>query len=163
MKRSSLKRGTSTLRRTGFKSSTGVSARCRPGLLCAKKTVDGDSAREVKRECDQIVRDILKLRDHCCMTLTCTETRGLQVSHFVKRGVLALRWNLVNCNLQCVGDNARHNTEPEPYRYSMVLFYGAKRVAELERIGKENPRVEYPQLLKIRDGLRAELMRLKIQ
>lgn len=121
------------------------------------KTVAGASERAIRDENDELVRKILRLRDHSCMTADCFRTSGLHVSHFIKRGVLALRWDLRNCNRQCDPCNALHNSNPAPYRHAMLMWYGEARVKQLERIGKDNPRLEYTDLLEIRDGLRREL------
>jgi len=127
----------------------------------ARVTVDGDPAKDIRAECDQIVRDILKLRDKKCVTFDCRRTEGLHVSHYIKRGVLALRWSLQNCNGACDPCNERHNADQSPYRNAMILRHGIGVTFRLEHIGKENPRITYSQLLEIRDGLRAELERIK--
>ena len=65
--------------------------------------------------------------------MTCGAVEGLTCSHFVKRGVHSLRWNLVNCNTQCGACNSRHNSLQEPYRRYMVKRYGHGVIDDLER------------------------------
>lgn len=146
------------LQRSGIAKKQGSSGKSRKRLVAHRpssaKTVDGAGSRAIKNECDMLVRWILKLRDHSCITATCSATENLHVSHYVKRGVLALRWDLQNCNLSCDPCNAKHNIDQAPYRHAMVMWYGEKRVQELDRVARENPRLEYIDLLAIRDGLR---------
>lgn len=126
-----------------------------------KATVDGDSAKAIKDECDELVRKIIRLRDKKCVTFDCPRTLGLHVSHYIKRGVLALRWSLQNCNGACDPCNELHNTDPKPYQNAMILRYGIGVSFRIEEIGRTNPRLEYVDLLAIRDGLRLELERVK--
>jgi 5-methylcytosine-specific restriction endonuclease McrA len=109
-------------RNSGFSSKPRKRLRAR--RPASAKTVDGAGSRVIRDECDNLVRKILKLRDHSCITATCSATENLHVSHYVKRGVLALRWNLQNCNLSCDPCNEKHNTDQSPYRHAMVMWYG---------------------------------------
>jgi len=126
-----------------------------------KPSVDGDSEREIRDDCDELVRQILKLRDSKCVIFDCVATEGLQVGHYIKREVLSLRWDLRNCNGQCSFHNKAHNENSKSYRDSMFLKYGIGVTFQIELMAKENPRLEYVDLLAIRVGLRNELARLK--
>src|SRR6478672_10579597 len=127
-----------------------------------KPSVDGDSGREVREDCDELVRKILHATPtsrtgEVCFIVGCYQSENLHVSHYIKRGVLATRWRLDNCHLMCDPHNEQHNYHANLYRQAMNLWYGPERAEELERIAKENPRVEYVDLLTIRDDLRSEL------
>lgn len=121
------------------------------------------SGRAVKQECDQLVREILTLRDESCVNFGCGRTEGLHVGHYITRKVLALRWNLQNCNLQCDFHNEAHNTDPKPYHDAMFLLYGVGVTWRIEGIAQDNPRLTHTELLEIRDGLKEELARLQRQ
>lgn len=89
------------------------------------------------------------------------ETEGLQVGHFIRRGVTLLRWDLTNNNLQCPDHNSLHEYDPEPYRDAMVACYGHTVVKQLEREADSSRDLSYVEMLAIRDHLRAELKGLK--
>lgn len=120
-----------------------------------KPTEDGASLRELKDEMDGLVRTIIAQRDRECVNFGCRETEGLHVGHYIKRGVLALRWDLRNCNGQCDPCNEAHNTKFEPYQNAMILKYGIGITWKIEELAQQNPRLTYVELLAIRDGLRA--------
>lgn len=149
MKRSPIQRGSKGLKRGTLK----------PRKWSKKPTEDGDSLREVRDECDALVRTIIALRDKKCVNFDCKETENLHVGHYIKRGVLALRWDLRNCNAQCDFHNGQHNTNPKPYRNAMILRYGIGATWKVEELGQHNPRMVYTDLLDIRNGLRREAAR----
>lgn len=130
--------------------------RIKPRKFNKKPTVDGDSLKDVRDECDALVRTIIALRDVKCVNFDCRETKGLHVGHYIKRGVLALRWDLRNCNAQCDPHNEAHNLNPKPYQEAMILKYGIGITWQIEDNGKESPRLEYSDMLSTRDGLRRE-------
>lgn len=127
----------------------------------AEVAAGGDSARSVKAECDMIVSQIIALEAQDCFVCGIpAAVTDLHPGHFITRKVLAIRWDRRNYRPQCNWCNRNHNESPAWYRGMLVLDIGEDEVRELERIGKENPRVEYSQLLEIRDGLRTELARV---
>lgn len=138
-------------RGTGLKRSS----RLRVRKYSKRPTEDGASLRELKDEMDGLVRTIIARRDRKCVNFGCRETEGLHVGHYIKRGVLALRWDLRNCNAQCDPCNEAHNTDPEPYRDVMCFRYGAAVTMDIDVLGDQNPRLTYVELVAIRDGLRA--------
>ena len=144
------------LRRSQMNRKKGIKSR-----FNRKPSVDGDSERNIRDDCDELVRQILKLRDSKCVIFDCIATEGLQVGHYIKREILSLRWDLRNCNAQCPFHNKAHNENPKSYRDSMFLKYGIGVTFQIELTAKENPRLEYVDLLAARDGLRSELARLK--
>ncbi len=123
-----------------------------------KRSVDGDSGREVRDDCDQIVRDILALRDSKCVT--CPETEGLEVGHLFKRGKFRVRWDLLNVARQCPPCNKRHNAQPEHYIEAFLMKHGEEAYNELRQESHRGP-LNYSQLCDIRDGLRSELTKMK--
>jgi len=122
------------------------------------KTVDGDSPRAIKDECDQLVRDIIALRD--CSCVTCNRgDRVLHVGHLFRRGLESVRWNLLNCNAQCDPCNVIHETEPLHYQMWFRFVYGNVAYDVLEIASRSKHKFKYIELGEIRDGLRAELKR----
>lgn len=121
------------------------------------KTVDGDSARMIKDEMDELVRKIIKLRDWKCVT--CPITGNLQVGHLFRRGLESVRWNLLNCNAQCPLCNSEHETEPQYYIRVFIQRHGEKAYLALYDQSRSKHKFTYIELLEIRDGLRAELNR----
>lgn len=126
-----------------------------------RATVDGDSEKLIRDECDNLIRDIIKIRDSSCFT--CGIPRkwvAVFPGHYITRKVLALRWSLDQVHAQCNLCNSQHNTEPIVYRKALMKEYDEAFVLQLEFIAQQNPRVEYTDLLAIRDGLRSELQRM---
>jgi hypothetical protein len=121
------------------------------------KTVDGDSRRAIKDECDQLVREIVNIRDRRCFT--CPRTQDLQVGHLFRRGIESLRWDLRNCNAQCERCNAQHEYDPDPYFQTFEFIIGANMLWALTEQSKSKHRFTYIELIEIRNGLRAELKR----
>ena len=82
-------------------------------------------------ELDQLVRDILKLRDKVCQMSGAT--KGLNVCHFISRAVIACRWDLDNVILATSGINnfwmPKYKTR---YRDFMVKRIGLDKVEQLE-------------------------------
>ncbi len=126
----------------------------------AKRTREGDAGKEIKAEMDQLVRDIIALRDGYCFT--CDATGGvLHVGHLFRRGLEATRWNLLNNHAQCDPCNGVHEYEPEIYIGCFVQRYGAEAYAELRALSRKSQKISYTELLNLRDGLRNELAKLK--
>lgn len=132
----------------------------------AKVTVDGDSEKDIKRELDQLVRDIIKLRDDRCFT--CGRARGtvnLEVGHMYHRGIQVLRWSLVNCHAQCGGFagscNAKHEEDPGTYQLAFIKAYCMDDFFDMETLSNSSHKHSYIELLGIRDGLRAILGEMK--
>jgi hypothetical protein len=131
--------------------------RLKPRKYSKNPTVGGASRSQLKDECDSLVRSIVALRDDKCINVDCRETEGLHVGHYIKRGVLALRWDLRNCHAQCDFHNELHNTTPRLYQHAMILRYGIGATWKIEEKGERNPRLSYVEILAIRDGLRQAL------
>lgn len=116
------------------------------------RTKAGDSAKMIKDECDQLVRRIIALRDHKC--ITCWAHSFLHVGHLLRRGIESVRWNLRNCNAQCDPCNLLHEEDPHHYAIAFIARYEAEDYAELEALSRSNHKFTYSELLEIRDGLR---------
>ena len=119
MKRSWIKRGNSQLKRSYIK---------RSGF---KKRRVKTERQVLIDELDQLVRDILALRDKVCQMSGAT--KGLNVCHFISRAVLACRWDLDNVILATSGINnfwmPKYKTR---YRDFMVRRIGEDKVIQLE-------------------------------
>lgn len=118
-------------------------------------SIDGDSARDIKDECDQLVREILTLRDTLC--ISCGTGGQLEVGHLHRRGHEPVRWNLQNCNGQHSTCNQSHNENQDAYIEGFVQKYGEAAYHELRALSRSARKLSYVELLETRDGLRAEL------
>lgn len=127
----------------------------RPRFRKAKVTQDGDSAKDIKLENDQLVRDILAIRDRKCFT--CPATEGLQVGHLFRRGVESLRWSLENNHAQCPSCNDRHNLEPHHYEKEFIRQFGRRAWNDLSERARRRDKLTYIELSDIRDRLREVL------
>ena len=87
--------------------------------------------QQLVSELDQIIRDILKLRDKVCQMTGAKE--GLNVCHFISREVIACRWDLDNVMLATGGINCFWMTKYKTrYRDFMVKRIGLDKVIHLE-------------------------------
>jgi NinG protein len=125
----------------------------------ARHTADGDSARDIKLENDQLIRDVIKLRDRKCFT--CPATDGLEVGHLFRRGIESLRWSLENNHAQCSYCNQLHNYELHHYENAFKAAYGIRAWKNLENRSRQKGKLTYIELSEIRDHLRVVLAQLK--
>jgi len=72
--------------------------------------------------CDSLVSKIVIARDRRC--ICCGTSENLTCGHFFKRGFMAIRFDLVNCNAQCASCNSLHNEDTEPYKTKFKEKYG---------------------------------------
>lgn len=63
---------------------------------------------------DSIVSLIVRARDKKCVQ--CGTRERLTNGHLFSRTNYSTRWDLFNCNCQCMGDNLRHDSDPYPYQ-----------------------------------------------
>lgn len=77
---------------------------------------------------DQLCSTIVILRDRHCVI--CGSVNHLSNGHYVRRGVEALRWNLLNCNCQCIACNSMHEVNERPYKEWMIDNYGEEILEE---------------------------------
>lgn len=148
------------LRRSEFKNrGKGIQrkGRIKPRKFNRQPTQDGASLKDVRDECDALVRTIVALRDEQCVT--CPQREGLQVGHLFKRGKELIRWHLLNVAGQCPNCNARHNEHPEFYIERFVMKHGEAKYAGLRELSQSKRILTYVDLLEIRDGLRREAAR----
>jgi NinG protein len=125
----------------------------------ARHTQDGDSARDIKLENDQLIRDIIKLRDRKCFT--CPATEGLEVGHLFRRGIESLRWSLENNHATCSLCNFRHEFAPHHYENAFKVAYGVRAWKNLEKRSRQKGKLTYIQISEIRDHLRVVLETLR--
>jgi len=133
----------------------------KPRRPSQKATVDGDSAKAVKDECDEIVRQIVRLRDFKCVT--CWTYQDLHVGHLFRRGIESVRWNLLNVAGQCDPCNLLHEEDGVPYMDAFIDQHGEDVYRELVRLSRSKHKFTYVELLDVRDGLRAELAARKVK
>jgi|GEM_PF-1819985 len=127
----------------------------------ARHTQDGDSARDIKLECDQLMRDIIAIRDRRCFT--CPETEDLEVGHLFRRGIESLRWSLENNAAQCSPCNFRHEFSPHYYENEFKRRFGLRAFKNLEERSRQKGKLTYIQISEIRDHLRVVLETLKVR
>ncbi len=127
----------------------------------ARHTQDGDSARDIKLENDQLIREIIAIRDKKCFT--CPETEDLEVGHLFRRGIESLRWSLENNAAQCPSCNFRHEFASHHYENAFKAAYGLRAWKNLEKRSRQKGKLTYVELSDIRDHLRVVLGGLKLR
>jgi hypothetical protein len=130
----------------------------RPRRYNTNPTVDGDSLRAVKDECDTLVRSVIALRDEQCVT--CPAREELHVGHLFRRGHEHVRYDLRNVSAQCDPCNSRHNEHPEFYIERFVMTHGEQAYADLRAEAHKRGKLSYVEMLAIRDELRQTLVEM---
>ena len=87
-----------------------------------KPTNTGLERRKMIKYLDDLVSKIVRLRDKRCVT--CGSVDNATCSHLFKRGDSILRFDLINCNQQCVECNGKHEHTREPYERWWKDRYG---------------------------------------
>lgn len=124
-----------------------------------KKTADGDTEKNIKLECDDLVRRIIAIRDAKCFTCRCRT--GLQVGHLIRRGIEAVRWDLENNHAQCEPCNVRHEEKPEIYEHEFLRRFGGEVLAKLIIRASRRTKLSYIEISAIRDELKLTLARME--
>lgn len=76
----------------------------------------------------------------------CPNTSNLQNGHIISRRNKAVRWDEMNCHVQCAGCNIKHNTEPQHYINWFIGKYGMNEWMELCNRAKEVKRWKWYEL-----------------
>lgn len=97
--------------------------------LFVKKITTGKK-RLLVRHADKATSFYVIRRDRFCVT--CGTMNNLSCSHLFRRGRMPLRFDLFNCNCQCMTCNERHNSDPRPYEEWFIKKYGQKKFDELQ-------------------------------
>lgn len=101
---------------------------CRRSMLLSDK---------VKR-LDEVFSRYIRLRDthggtgQCITCGASIRFETCDAGHYISRRHMATRWNEENAHGQCVECNRWRHGNLQQYRRSLVLIYGAERVAQLE-------------------------------
>lgn len=91
------------------------------------------------KKLDEVFSRYVRLRDTrngCGLCISCgmpIRFETCDAGHYISRRHTALRWNEQNVHAQCIECNRYRHGNLQLYRRSLVLIYGAERVAELER------------------------------
>ena len=109
------------------------------------------------RQCDDLVRLIVRARDKVCQRTG--KTKNLQVAHYKTRGNLSLRWDLNNVILLNAGIHYWWaHTKPEEFRAFMIERLGLEKVEQLDLKARYRPSpIRLSDLMLIKLGLEQEL------
>jgi len=138
-----------------------------------RKTLQQKTAQELIKEADKWFSRYIRIRDAeyedgawvgecitCDRKLLVIDANdkwiaSSQNGHFITRGIHSLRFEELNCNLQCAHCNAWRDKEDmlERYRKALEKKYGAgtnkelKRLSQLENAHKRLPKQELLQII----------------
>lgn len=131
MKRTQLKRGTSQLKRSGFKRT--VSGSKRP--LGASKVLKGSKSRsktktqaQLKKELDSVFSKFIRQKyadKHtglvkCYTCQTVKHWKEMQNGHWIPRNILITRFSEENCRVQCTGCNMFQKGRPDVFAVNLL-------------------------------------------
>lgn len=113
------------------------------------------------KKLDDVVRQIIRLRDtHCCSCGKRLED-NLQVSHYIGRRHYSLRWDLRNVAGSCPGCNLLHNHNTLPYTTFMIREYGEEILKEFSEIMKLHTKFSTSQLEELLHKIEEQIKELK--
>jgi hypothetical protein len=135
MKRTPLKRGTKTLKRTGFKVNTATPIKKRSKRLLGGNKRKSKSQAKLKKELDAVFSKYIRLT-HPARCYTCglsKRRKNLHCGHFVSRQYLATRWDENNCRPQCVGCNLYGGGKPLDFEENLKKELGNDFVEKIKQ------------------------------
>lgn len=140
LRKTPLKRGTSQLKRSGFKQKSLEEVKALSAIKKPKKRLQGlgpsakqkkPSVAKLKKKADVVWSQYIRLRDSdrngmvkCISCDTVKHWKEMQNGHFVTRGVNSLRYDEQNCNGQCVACNMFKSGNLFEYGRQLDLKYG---------------------------------------
>lgn len=144
MKRSPLTRKTPLRRKTALKAYTKVKKPKLESLPSLVKKADTAFSRYVRlRDSEYVEGEWLGVCITCPRRLVIVDREGrwnagANLGHFVGRAAKSLRWDELNCNMQCAHCNAWRDKESmiTAYRKALDDKYGAGTARKLVREGK---------------------------
>lgn len=154
MKRTPLKRGTSQLRRSGFKkkdpsemkpmkrtplrSKTPLKSSVKGSKTRVKRKKGKLSMAKLKKKLDAVFSKVIR-NEHAIggivFCFTCRKVgvvKTMQCGHFVSRQYLATRWDKNNCRPQCAGCNLFGNGKPLDFEENLKKELGDVKVEEMK-------------------------------
>ena len=96
------------------------------------------------KKADSLLSRYIIRRDGQCVT--CGSSSQLTNGHLISRVCFALRWDLRNCNCQCVGCNLRHEYRPEIYTQWFIRKYGVEEYEKMVQKSYQIEKVNIPYL-----------------
>jgi hypothetical protein len=116
--------------------------------LIARPSLVGSRAWLIE-QLDAQVRRLVRARDKVCVT--CGSRFNLEISHFYPRWFLSIRFDLTNCNLQCVICHRKfHEKKTTAYARYMKRTYG--------QVGIDALNARRQSLVKLSDSELEELL-----
>jgi len=113
------------------------------------KRIGKSERSKLIKSCDDIFRKILLLRDKCCQYSGRHE--NLQVSHYITRENLHLRWNFDNCHIINGGVHIfLFHKRPHVYKEWLIRKIGIEKVEWLEMQDKTNCQPLYTYDIKMK-------------
>lgn len=94
----------------------------------------------IEDKLDTIVRKIVRARDSNWSVFRCISCGELkrvteaENGHYIPRSQTALRWDLRNCNLECLKCNRFDQDHLKGYRLNLIKKIGLTEVQELEAL-----------------------------
>lgn len=124
-----------------------VRPKLKPVRVHRKRVKQVSERKRWERRLDDIVREIVKERDGFCvirvskevfsddgeMLIPASHTDVMQCGHLITRAKKSVRWDLVNCSVQCSSCNIKHEFYPEIYTSWFLDRFGQDEYKRLCR------------------------------
>jgi len=110
--------------------------------------------KKLVKTLDKLVSKIVVARDKRC--ITCGKTERLGNGHLFSRIAYSTRWDLRNCNAQCVSCNYRHEYDFYRYEQAFKNKYGEEAYHELYRQFNKPRKFTDKELKELLEELNAE-------
>lgn len=113
------------------------------------------SERAIKNELTVLVSRITRRRNPFCVLCGESNWNLLEAGHYFHRAMPPTEFDLDNLNTLCHRDNMAHERDPAPYRAYMLATLGQERYDELSRKAHAQTKINYTELLELREQMRS--------
>ena len=118
--------------------------------------------KKARDECDDLISEIVRLRDKRCMICPIGQQRSplLQCGHYISRKFYSVRFDLDNCNAQCQYCNSYHRFNTFPYDDWIIKNKGLDKWRWLHQQARVTKQYKLWELEELKEELGQILLRL---
>lgn len=134
------------------------------------KTKNRHDTAKLREKLDNVFSLFIRLRDSddngFCTCISCGSVhhyKQMDCGHFIPREELGTRYNLENCNSQCINCNRHQSGNITGYKRGIIRKYGISTIGELESLARLIYKMTPADYKYYIDYYRKEIKRLKAQ
>lgn len=107
--------------------------------------------KKLKAQLDKLMSQFVIMRDRKCQV--CGKIDNLTCGHLFTRGHMSTRWDVLNCNCQCIGCNMLHEYDPSRYTLWFINTFGLPEYRDLAKRFNEIKKWNRTELEKVKENL----------